>query len=154
MKIRKIVTSIISVLLIAAALYFLPELYHKITLKTHTLELDRQFYIYTITFELLLSLIGFLSMRNWIEFFLTGKVKIQAVTLIVGIMILVIVVIPPATWVVHFGLRGTVNKLMYTAQIHYPLCLMAGVIIGRSFVHKNDGDSLRSSKTGLKNENA
>jgi hypothetical protein len=147
MKTRKVITSLISVLMIAALFYFLWDLYRPLTTLLNRLELNTRHYLLSIGINLMIALICFLSMRNWFEFFLRGGIRIKLIPLILGLAALIIGAIPAVVWVMSsFGRPGgNVTMLLATPAIHHVISAAAGVLIGRSFGHKSDASSTKSA---------
>ncbi len=143
---RPVITGVITILIIVVILYFLPDIYRNVQLMAHNLDINTRFFLIVIGFELLLSLVGFLSMRNWFEFFRSGNIKVGKGTLIIGILLLLLGVFPTSAWVMTFGLGGHFKTLLYTPATHYPICVLAGVVIGRAFGHKDGCDKKPSEE--------
>lgn len=136
MKLRKNITSVISVLLVVAAIYFLWDIFDELSPTSRHNRSTALYYILPVIMALLLSLIGFLSTRNWIKYFIAGNIKINLASLIIGTVLLIIGAIPSIAWVMTLGIRGNIAMILATPATHYVVSVIAGVAIGRSFGHK------------------
>lgn len=137
MKLRKMITSAVSVLLVVAAFYFLWDIYHVTISLAYRLEYNTRYYLVSVALALLLSLIGFLSMRNWFEYFIVGNIKINLAPLITGAVLLVIGAIPPYAWIIALGLGGNFIMILVMPTTHYVISVVAGIVIGRAFSNKS-----------------
>ena len=146
MKQYKVVSGAASVLLIVTVFYFLPAIYNTALKMANRVELGTRFFLIVFSFELLLTLIGFLSTRNWFVFFRTGNIAVGKVTLTIGILLFIIGAVPPPYWAMAFGLGNKFNMLLYIPATHYAVNVVAGVVIGRAFSHKQN-DFLSDSNT-------
>ena len=140
MKTRKIITGILSVLLVAAVLYALA----KIQYVYGSFGIDpigEAFFKYEITQALLFSLLGLLVTKNWFEYFISGGIRLKPGLLTGGLALFALGAVPFVVWGIHLGLAGRIYiTILASSFANHAMSLMAGVIIGRAFGHKNDSD--------------
>ncbi len=138
MKLRKVTTGVISIIIIIALFYVLWELYYASSILANRWETNTRYYILTVCRELLIAIICFLSTRNWFEYFMSGGIKIKIIPLIIGSVILIIGAIPAMVWIMNIGLGGNFKMILNTPATHHIISAVAGVLIGRAFLHKTE----------------
>ena len=143
MKTRKIITGMLSVLLVGIALYALAKIQYEHG-NFGIDPIDEVYFKYAVIQSLLFSSLGLLVTKDWIDFFLIGSIKVRPGLLTGGFALFILGAIPAFLWIIHLGLAGRIYvTILASTYANHAMSLMAGVLIGRSFVHKNENRDLK-----------
>lgn len=138
MKTRKNITTIISILLIVAAIYLLARFHLEIQKRGSHFEYH---IFHSVSASLLVTFITFMTIRNWFEFFIEGNIRIGFKLLIPAIVIMILGAVPNTIWITRLGLElKYIGLIYYSAYAHLGVNAIAGVLLGRSFHKRVSGD--------------
>ncbi len=137
MKTRKIITTIATVILIAAAVCLLGQCHLRLDEARYTFEIQ-SLIISSIATSFLTFFVVFMAMKNWFEFFRAGSVKVHILLLILGLLLFTFGMIPNFLWVMYYRALPTnpYKTLFYSAYVRLAVSALSCVVIGRAFVHK------------------
>ncbi len=137
MKTCKIITTIATIILIAAAVCFIGQFHVRMETSAHTFEV-RSLLIGSLVTSFLSFFVVFMATKNWFEFFRAGSVKVHILLLILGLLLFIFGMIPNFIWVMYYRALPTnpYKTLFYSSYVRLAVSALSGVVIGKAFVHK------------------
>jgi hypothetical protein len=93
-----------------------------------------EYYIYCVISSFLFCFLGFLSVRQWFLYFLSGKKSINLKLLIFGAVLFAYGAIPVQLWYLLLGIRSNmVLNFIQSTYVNHAVNMLAGIMIGKSF---------------------
>ena len=131
---RKAIYNIITVTAIVIIVYLISILNLRIVEHAAKMEVEK-YLIYNVIVSFLLSILGLVAMKNWLEYWCFNKISINIKLLVPGIVLLILGAIPVYQWTMWLGIGyGNFFKMVLNSTYaNHATSMLAGIIIGRSF---------------------